>query len=354
MQETIPAGYALTNIACTANGATVVIGQGGSGSFSQGTTAGYDAGDNTVKVTVAAGSTPTCTFTNTELAELIITKTITGSISTATFFDFSLTVGSTGSTTANTTSLNGLAGTNTNASGKVLLPGSYTVCEVNVPVALSVSATVQGGGVTLTDIDPAGGTASLCTTVTLNAGDSKTVAYTNSMVSTGGTRTIGYWKNWSSCSNGNQFDKATADGGIGIEFTLDGNLDVGDPDIYPIGEIAGPLTCEQAVALLSKNAMDGTKRAGDPIYNMVAQLLAAKLNISAGSGTCDDLTEVGGYLDRAQDLLDEVNFTGLNPAWPKKGPSALSADQVTEANFLAGKLGAYNEGTLGGGCPTHV
>ncbi|HET7249440.1 MAG TPA: hypothetical protein VFI79_06325, partial [Gemmatimonadales bacterium] len=81
--ETALAGWTLTNIVCTANGATTLIGTGQGGSFSQGATAGFDPGDNTVKVTVAAGNTPTCTFTNTQSASLGIEKATTGG--TATF-----------------------------------------------------------------------------------------------------------------------------------------------------------------------------------------------------------------------------------------------------------------------------
>src|SRR5439155_1505109 len=61
----LPAGWAITNIACTAVGATVAIGTGQGGSFAQGASSGYDAGDDTVKVSVGAGNAPVCTFTNT-------------------------------------------------------------------------------------------------------------------------------------------------------------------------------------------------------------------------------------------------------------------------------------------------
>ena len=126
---------------------------------------------------------------------------------------------------------------------------------------------------------------------------------------------------------------------------------MGEPDIYPIGLIT-ELTCEEAVNLLSKDARDGSKRAGDPIYNMVAQLLGAKLNISAGSGTCATLTGAGGYLDRAQTLLVAIGFDGTG-SYSKKND--LTAAQLTEAQYLAGKLGAYNEGKLiSEGCPGHV
>lgn len=61
--ETALAGWTLTNIACTAGGATVLIGTGVGASFVG--DADFDAGDNTVKVTLTAGSTPTCLFVNT-------------------------------------------------------------------------------------------------------------------------------------------------------------------------------------------------------------------------------------------------------------------------------------------------
>lgn len=61
--ETVPSGWALTDIQCTANGATILIGTGVGAGFSG--DSDFDAGDNTVKVTLAAGSTPTCTFVNT-------------------------------------------------------------------------------------------------------------------------------------------------------------------------------------------------------------------------------------------------------------------------------------------------
>ena len=85
VQETVTAGYALTGISCTANGATVVIGRGGSGAFVNGGGDGFDAGDNTVKVTVGAGNTPTCTFTNTQDASLAIQKATVGATGS---FDF--------------------------------------------------------------------------------------------------------------------------------------------------------------------------------------------------------------------------------------------------------------------------
>ena len=65
VQETPEAGWTLTNIVCTANGAEITIGTGIGGTFAQGATAGFDPGDTTVRAVITAGDAPTCTYTNT-------------------------------------------------------------------------------------------------------------------------------------------------------------------------------------------------------------------------------------------------------------------------------------------------
>src|SRR4029079_5149408 len=97
---------------------------------------------------------------------------------------------------------------------------------------------------------------------------------------------------------GGQYDKAIKNG------TPQGTLDyylggAGVTSIYPIGNITS-LTCAAAVSLLSKNKINGQKASGDPIYNMVAQLLGAKLNIAASAGSCQALNDA---LPQAQTLL---------------------------------------------------
>ena len=183
--------------------------------------------------------------------------------------------------------------------------------------------------------------------MTVAYGDSKTVVWTNQLLpSEGGTRTIGYWKNWSSCTKGKQYEKALASGDLTgtLDYYLGG---AGFESIYPIGNIAGGLDCEQAFNLLSKNAINGQKRPGDPIYNMVAQLLGAKLNVAAGTFKCPALATA---LTDAQTLLVAIGFNGTG-SYAKNG---LTAQQRSDAITLAGILGSYNEGTLGGTCPTHA
>jgi hypothetical protein len=223
------------------------------------------------------------------------------------------------------------------SSGKKLAAGTYRVCETNLfagwfdPTAAGYTLVGDGLG-------------NFCATFALAAGETKTIHFVNQRPPGGGTRTIGYWKNWSSCgqSNGKQYDKAIAAGEP--EATLDFYLGAGS-SIYPIGDITS-LTCEQAVNLLSKNAINGEKRAGDPIYNMVAQLLGAKLNLAAGAGGCAALTTA---LTAAQTFLDNLGFLGTGSY-----KDSLSAADKALVNGWAGVFGSYNEGTLGGGCPTHI
>ena len=56
-------------------------------------------------------------------------------------------------------------------------------------------------------------------------------------------------------------------------------------------------------------------------------------------------------LPQAQTLLVALAFDGLKTYATK---NALTAQQASDANTLAGIFGKYNEGTLGGGCPTHI
>ena len=91
MTETAKAGWTLTDITCTANGADIAIGTGQGASFDPGDNTSFDDGDNTVKATIGPGDTPTCTFTNTKNASLEIQKTTEGGTDT-----FGYTVGGSG------------------------------------------------------------------------------------------------------------------------------------------------------------------------------------------------------------------------------------------------------------------
>jgi hypothetical protein len=75
-----------------------------------------------------------------------------------------------------------------------------------------------------------------------------------------------------------------------------------------------------------------------PAYNLAAQLLAAKLNVTAGAGTCAAATTA---IADAQALLDLINFTGTGSYKNK-----MTAAQQAQANALAATLDSYNNNTL--------
>ena len=237
------------------------------------------------------------------------------------------------------------------SSGKTLPAGSYKVCETNLPVAWQDPT---AAGYTIV----ADGLGNFCATFSLAVGETKTIRFVNTRPPGGGTRTIGYWKNWSSCSgsNGGQYLKAVNGGHP--EQTLDApipptnisNLGSAVSVTNPLGDITS-LTCLEAINLLSKNAKNGDKRAGDPVYNMVAQMLGARLNVAANAGTCAALTTA---LAAAQAFLAADPPTGINFLGTGSYKDSLTDAQKALVNGWAGIFGSYNEGTLGGGCPTHV
>jgi hypothetical protein len=277
-----------------------------------------------ISVNLAAGENVTCTFVNERLARLIVQKDVPGIVSTQ-VFDFTRSVA--------VLAFSLMEGQENN-SGFTLAPNTYRICELNLAVTWSATATIDAVAATLINPDSPADLGNRCVDVTLAYGDSKTVVWTNTPPPGGDARTIGYWKNWSSCaqSNGKQYDKAVAAGNF--DKTLDGNLPqtIGDLNVD---------TCLEAIAILDKSdIVSGKKMASDPAYNLAAQLLAAKLNITAGAGFCTDATNT---IALAQALLDAINFTGTGAY-----KASMTPTQITNANNYAGILDSYNNNTL---CP---
>ena len=137
---------------------------------------------------------------------------------------------------------------------------------------------------------------------------------------TGAPATIGFWKNWASCanSNGNQ------------SFITDQVLAQG-PIVFGTLVID---TCQEAVSILNKSSLDGTKRANDPAYNLAAQLLAAEFNIRSGATTCSNV--INAIADSLS-LLQAVGFNGTTA-------TTMTSAQATQANALATFLDNYNNG----------
>lgn len=157
----------------------------------------------------------------------------------------------------------------------------------------------------------------------------------------GEPRTIGYWKNWNTCTGGGQAQTAADLGGpsAGV-YILDDILN--DPGIT-IGVLTlGGADCEDAVNILDKRDIDrGKKMASDPAYGLAAQLLAAMVNLSAGAETCP---AVQSDVAAGQALLVDIGFDGTGSYLKSTGknPHPLAA----VANGLASTLDTYNNGGL--------
>ena len=237
---------------------------------------------------------------------------------------------------------------------------TYTVCELDIPAGWSTDWSIDGMTVMPynpnADDDPSEDLGNRC--IDVGAGTAYPIAVgqnlritVNNTFPGGGPRTPGYWKNWSSCSPGNQFDKATGDNDPDNEFwTLDellnshryylGLLELGDP-AAALGDPAAD--CEDAVNILDHREVDSgdndkkknKKRANDPAYKLARNLLAYELNQDAGACYSQDAEDaaLAGHA-----LLLEIEFDGT-------GPYLRSKDEgYAEALRLARILDDYNNG----------
>ena len=322
--ESAVPGWDLTDISCT--------------------TGGTDAGA-VATINLPAGGSVTCTFTNREEASLVLAKVENGGLPLSRAWEFQLR---TGTSTTQAGSLVASASANVNT-GVITFPGtfdpgSYNLCEVGMPVDWTNNFT---GYTPLGATQEGGENSTECIDIMLVSGSNGPGGITgvpNPIDNifhppSGAARTIGYWKNWSKCTGGKQYIKAEQRNELWS--TLDYYLPTGMTNsIYPFGDIAGPLTCQQAVYLLGKSNMNtGKKMASDPAYNLAAQLLAAKLNRAATGACADAITAINA----AQALLDVIGFTGTGTY-----KNSMTAQQIASANTLAGTLDDFNNNEL---CP---
>jgi hypothetical protein len=243
------------------------------------------------------GETVTCTFTNTQRAHLKVVKTENGQSPTIVYY-FRLTGGPDNvNIPLDTTS----GGTLDFGYQK---PGTYSLCEENVPAGTTPSISTSGYALVLVDnvtgkycvdVAPPAGT----TEFPLTAGQDLTFNIEDSHP-LGGQRTIGYWKNWNTCagSNGNQVQNAAKTG----HALIDDFVGIaGDGKVITLGSYPVD-TCQQAVSVL-------TNAAGKWAENqLAAQLLAAKLNVLAASG---NVCPAGASAIAAGDsLLIQIGYTG--------------------------------------------
>ncbi len=280
-------------------------------------------------ITLSLGQSATCTITNTRKATVKVIKTVrngTGQSvppSGSQAFTFQLRQGSSSSAAGTILETQILNAAN---QGKVtfstkLAPGTtYAFCEV-----------VMSGW--LTTLAPpfytAGNSSAVCYDFTPAVGQILTFSISNIPSSAHLTRTIGFWKNWSSVAGHGQGPKldqtlaASEPGGIAIgKLVLHGST--ATPNVAP--------DAAKAVNILNKSTIDGKKMASDPAFNMAAQLLGAKLNVQTGAGVCPAAVRA---INDGQSLLAAIAFNGLTH-------NAMSATQVNQAHSLATALDQYN------------
>ncbi len=246
-----------------------------------------------------------------------------------------------------------------NFGGAKLIPGEeYTLCETGVSATWTTTWAIEGGTQVGDPYNPAMpvyvpllevSNEDLCIDFTASSeADFKVTITVNNDSPDGEPRTIGYWKNWNTCTNGGQAGTAADNGGFAAGFWLLNDV-LSVPPMEPM--MLGDLwinNCVDGVAILNKTdiARKSKKRASDAAYGMAAQLLAAKANYAAGAETCLLATTA---IEDANELLVTIKFNGLGGYLaPKDAKKSPQAEQRRLANELAGTLDEYNNGNL---CP---
>jgi hypothetical protein len=271
----------------------------------------------------------TCTKTNTKRGTVTVMKTTSGQAPPAGAFTFQIRTGASPTqagtiVVSDTNDATGLVDFN----GQLLVPGAYQICEAAMLPGWKSSLTAEAGAFVPDADDPLHDNSVVCVPFTLDPGENQAFTVDNTPPPGGEARTIGYWRNWSSCSGGRQkpvLDETLAKAG-GI---LIGDLLVD--------------TCKEATSILSKRDLNGTIRASDPAFNLAAQLLAARLNVVADAGVCLKATQA---MSDAQALLAAADFDGVRTFRYRKGGPTPGAIDAQVANSLASTLDAYNNNEL--------
>ena len=295
------------------------------------------------------GETVTCTYTNKKRGTIEVIKYENDVTPPPSTWYFTLSGGD----------ISGILDDNTTSrpltfNGAQLIPGAnYTLCETGISASWTTTWVIDGGTQVGDPYNPAmpvyvpllevsNEDKCIDFTASSNAGFKVTITVNNDAPE-GDPRTIGYWKNWNTCTGGGQQYTAADNGGSAAGFWL---LNDVLEQIAPIGVLA-PLTCEDAVNILNKSEIVDSdkrnakpkKRASDAAYGMAAQLIAAKANVAAQAGAC---TEAGAAITEADALLVTIDFDGTGAFLSPKDKSGQGA----RANELAGILDRYNNGEL--------
>jgi len=231
-----------------------------------------------------------------------------------------------------------------------LVPGAnYTICENPVPAGYTFEIIVDGGNV-LTYAGPPGESNPTgeiqCFDFTAGTVGTTLLYEIENRYPGGAPRTPGYWKNWATCSGGNQAETAAALGGVAEGVYL---ID----DLLP--QTIGSLTidnCGDGVLILNAYSLDKEKNMNnDAAYTLAKALLAARLNQDAGACVPTDEFEFDGetltfeqVLAAADDLLTDVGFDGTGGYLGPKDKQ--KADLRSDALYLYGIIDNYNNAVL--------
>ena len=382
--ETIPAGWDLTSATC-------------------------DNGETIASIDVDPGQTVTCRFENTRRGDVDLLKLANG-VETGSLFNFTLN-GPGVNTSDNTTPVIDFGYPNPPGDKWLVANATYTICETGIPAGTTAHwfanavelpfVGQQTGGLMevynpdddgLPDPDDLG---NRCVDFQVEPGGAIAFEVDN-RTPLGDARTPGYWKNWSSCSNGNQFGKAAYeyendpsglidarhytldeilteaysktpnplnalhayDTGVWIgDIALDGDTTGDAYDEYLFDESLPDADCDEAVLVLSSADHQATKggkgkavnHSNDPAYKLGRYLLAFIANQTAGAYQCDLAADAA---EAAQMLLDDIDFDGIGNFLSKKGiqQNNGTAEEAENAMYYHGILGQYVENDPGLSC----
>jgi hypothetical protein len=270
-------------------------------------------------VTLALGEAKTCTITNTRKAHVTVVKTDNGGAPNLQH-QFTLTGGPGNVSLSKTTLVDDTPPGSGTLDFGLLAPGSYTLCEINVPAGVTSSLQSLPGATVNTT------TGDVCAPITLTAGQELLLNVDNRRP-LGGQRTIGYWKNWNTCSKTAAQKIANA--------AKTGNLLVDQLLPQTLGNVS-VTTCRKAVEILSEASMKYAE------HGLAAQLLAAKLNKAAAGGiVCPAAATAIGQGDA---LLIQIGWNG------GVGTKIVASDHALRSQFTttAAALDQFNNGLL---CP---
>jgi hypothetical protein len=294
----------------------------------------------------SAGRTVTCDFDNVEKSRVDLLKLTNGQPTTNQQWSFTLY-----DTDGNTVATAGTPPALLNFGNVDLDPsGTYTVCESPIPASWTVQWAVDEDGNGVIDAGETlpfvGGEADLMNDGLLQVYDPDPNYGQNGAVND--TRCVNFqpapgeitsfivdnqWKNWNTCTSGNQVQTASKNGGPAEGWFL---LD----DLIPTAVGDMPLVnCEDGVNILDQRELDGNnrKRASDAAYTLAMHLLAAKLNLAAGAETCPEVVTAVAAGDA---LLASIGFDGTGTYLrPKDAEYQTALD-------LAYTLDEYNNGNL--------